>query len=443
MIYKYFNTALIIRTLVIVLAAIGGTISYLEANWILLAVCGLIIVILTANTIHYFNTINRKLSYFFEAVRNEDSSLHFPDYVKQPYVKNLHISLNNVNEVLSEIKIRNEHKEHFFKEFMKHSSTGLMAVDEKGYIEIINKTALRLLNAPILIHIERIKQLNQAFYDALLALGNNQSKTIKILVRNELHVVMIKMVKLKFSEKDFRIYSLSDIKTELDEKEMETWQKMIRILTHEIMNSITPISSISSTLSNYFNNGKSVNERSLENIAHGLGVIHERSKGLTHFVENYRKLTKVPKPVFAKIVIDDWLNAVRILFEERESKDQISLIIKNRYPKKSFLGDQKLLTQVVINLLNNSADALINTKEKKLTIDVSESPKGSFNIKFIDNGPGITPENLEQIFMPFFTTKENGSGIGLSLSRQIMKLHKGELMARSTPGKETVFEMRI
>lgn len=442
MVYKYFNRAIILRALVLVLATIGGTISFLNAEWIYLFICCLAILIVVVNTIYYFNAVNRKLAFFFDAVRNEDSTLHFPDHIKQPFVKSLHQSLNNLNEVLSTIKIRSEHKERFFMEFMKHSSTGLIAIDEKGYIEIINNTALKMFGTRILVHIDRLQQLNKDFHQALTNLNPNQSKTIKVLIREELHIIQIQMVHLKFGTQNFNIYSLSDIKNELDEREMDAWQKLIRIMTHEIMNSIAPISSISQTLSNYFVNGKKVTKHELDNTQHGLQVISERSRGLTQFVDSYRKMTKLPKPVFKKIVLRDWMETCRILFEERAFKEQVDLDIVNKFKGDAFFGDQKLLTQVVLNLFNNACDALKNNKEKKVSIMISGS-EARLSIKFIDNGPGIQKDELDQIFIPFFTTKDNGSGIGLSLSRQILRMHKGQLTARSNPGKETVFEIRI
>ena len=441
--YRYFNFAIASRAGILVLLSAFATWSYLSSRWIFLAIAIFLIGAIIYNIVRYFNSINRKLTFFFDSVRNEDSTLHFPENVKSQPLRDLNRSLNNLNKVISAIKIRSEHKERFFQEFMKHSTTGLMAIDEKGYIEIINDSALQIFNSRILVHIERLKQTNSSFYEILLALKPNESKIVKTLINEELHVVLMKMVELKFGNKLYKIFSLSDIKPELDEKEMETWQKLIRILTHEIMNSIAPISSVSDTLLNYFRSDRIVTAREMENIAHGLDVINERSKGLIHFVDNYRKLSKIPKPVFKDIEVNSWLESVLLLFNERKEKDGINLQVKNEYQGSAFLGDRKLLTHVVINLLNNAADALTAVDEKKLFIHVTGSESRGISIKFIDNGPGISPENLDQIFIPFFTTKENGSGIGLSLSRQIMKLHKGQLTGRSAPGKETVFEMKI
>ncbi len=443
MVSKYLNIAILSRLILLIIFSIATAWFFINENWIELSICVAGLIIVFINIIRYFNSLNRKLTYFFEAVSNEDSTLHFPENVETDSVLKLNKSFNQVNSLISDIKIKNEQRERFFMEFMRNSSTGLMAIDDKGYIEIANAAALKLLNTKFIVNIIRLKQINKDLFHAIKSVKHNQSTTIKILIANEFHDVLIRMVSIVFGDKVYKLYSLDDIKAELDAKEMETWQKLIRILTHEIMNSIAPVSSISDTMLRYFKQNEVVSSNELENIKQGLDVINERSKGLMHFVDNYRKLTKIPKPVFEKIVIDDWFESIKILFAERALNEVINLNIRNDFEGKSFLGDQKILTQVVINLLNNAADALKKVSNKKLSIRISGSQQKGTIIKFIDNGPGISEEYLDQIFIPFFTTKENGSGIGLSLSRQIMTVHGGQLIASSVPGKETVFEMRI
>ena len=444
MVFKDFRFAIVLRGIILIGSSVAGTLFYLQDNWWALGFCGLILTIVLFNTLYFYNAINRKLTLFFESIRNEDTTLHFPEQVKSGSLKNLHRSLNNINQVLSTIKTHSEHKEWFFKELMRHSATGLIAVDSKGYVEIVNKTALQLFGAKLIVHIDRLKQLNKELWDTFQALEPNQSKTVRTVVRNELHVVMVKMVKLKFQEEEFLIYSLNDIKSELEENELDSWQKLIRIMTHEIMNSITPISSISETLSGYFKKGEKITENQLVNLSDGLEVINERSKGLTHFVENYRRLSRVPKPEFREIAIDDWLESLLKLADQRVSAEHVQMAVFNRVSVKTFLGDQKLLTQVALNLIYNAVDSLtqVGKEDRSLKIKVIEKDN-KIRFQFIDNGPGIPMEQIDQVFIPFFTTKEDGSGIGLSLSRQIMRLHKGQLNVRSNPGVETVFEMVV
>jgi len=251
---------------------------------------------------------------------------------------------------------------------------------------------------------------------------------------------------LNFGENRYRLYSISDIKSELEENELDSWQKLIRVMTHEIMNSIAPITSLSNTLSRIFirNNNplpaKEVTEKHVANIINGLEVIENTGKGLMRFVEDYRKLTKIPSPVFKPIEINNWLNAIRLLMKSRLDEENINLRITRKGAQEELIGDEKMLNQVMINMLNNAIDALKSVeKSKKITVSVSENVAGRLRISITDNGKGIPPEEIDKIFIPFYTTKENGSGIGLSLSRKIMRLHRGSISVFSRPDEQTTF----
>jgi two-component system, NtrC family, nitrogen regulation sensor histidine kinase NtrY len=369
--------------------------------------------------------------------------------VKNKSLRNLHTSLNRINKVISEIKIKQAHNEKFFLEFMKRSATGLMAVDDQDYVEIINDAALRLIGLAHISHLRRLQQQHTELYSAMLHLKTGHTRIIKLIHGQELRQVSIKVAYFTFGAKQYGIFSIYDIRAEMEENELETWQKLIRIMTHEIMNSIAPITSISKTLSKFYISDESrktvetLSQTEIDNTIQGLAVIEDRAQGLLHFVDNYRKLTKIPKPVFKPIDIDEWLDCILLLFQNRMECGNIAVELVKKYPKKEFPGDVKLLTQVVLNLLNNAADALENIEEKKIVIATSESKSGTLKLEILDNGKGFGNEELDKIFMPFYTTKENGSGIGLSLSRQIMRLHKGSIMAHSNPGKRTVFEMKF
>jgi signal transduction histidine kinase len=250
---------------------------------------------------------------------------------------------------------------------------------------------------------------------------------------------------LNFGMNRYRLYSISDIKAELEENELDSWQKLIRVMTHEIMNSIAPITSLSNTLTRIFikNNdplpAHEVTEKHISNIIHGLEVIENTGKGLMRFVEDYRKLTKIPTPVFKPILINNWLNAIRLLMKNRLDEENVNLRITKKGSHEELIGDEKLLNQVMINIINNAIDALKSVEHKKIIISVSENTMGRLKISISDNGKGIPPEEIEKLFIPFYTTKENGSGIGLSLSRKIMRLHRGSISVFSQPGDQTTF----
>jgi signal transduction histidine kinase len=184
---------------------------------------------------------------------------------------------------------------------------------------------------------------------------------------------------------------------------------------------------------------KAITQKHIANTIHGLDVIENTGKGLMHFVEDYRRLTRIPKPVFKSINISDWLTDLQLLMKNKLDEEHIEFKVVNKESRRALIGDEKLLNQVIINILNNAIDALKSTSEKKIVLGVMESSTGKFKINITDNGPGITPDEIEKIFIPFYTTKENGSGIGLSLSRQIMRLHKGSISAFSVPEEQTTF----
>lgn len=445
--YRHLNRGLIIRLLIFSLLLIACTLAFYQQYWLYVIPLLLLLLFSGWYIVYYFNAGNRKLTYFFEAVKNEDSTLHFPENIHNKSLQELHKSMNRINEMVSAIKIKNEHNQRFFLEFMKHSSTGLMVVDEKGYIDTINGKALRFCRLAYLSHIQRLAQSNPTLYEAITTIMPGESRSLKWLDGQDIQQVSLKVVALHFGEKKYRIYSLYDIRAELEENELETWQKLIRIMTHEIMNSIAPITSLSNTLSKfYIKNGEKVaardiSQKEVNDTIQGLAVIEERGEGLIHFVDNYRKLTKVPKPDFKAVHLHEWLQTVEWLVGKRMEEEGIRLCISHQHARTSFLADEKLLTQVVINLINNAADALAHTANKHIQIVVSEGEEGKLKIAITDNGPGFSAEEMENLFIPFYTTKENGSGIGLSLSRQIMRLHKGSISARSFPGKETTFEL--
>lgn len=445
MISKSFNLSVAIRILVfgVAIAALG--IFIYRQNWLMAVPLILLVTVMFFNLLYFLNHVNRKLSFFFDAIINDDTTLHYTENIHPGSLRSLNQSLNRLNKHIADIKLVNEHNEKFFHEMLKSSATGLMAIDEQGYIVQINDAALGFLGLPYLSHIDLLKQKNNELYRHMMHIAPGQSRMVKSLSDNELHSFSLKMAILNFGTDKYRLYSISDIKTELEENELDSWQKLIRVMTHEIMNSIAPITSLSNTMSRIFikNNkplpANEVTEKHVDNIIQGLEVIENTGHGLMRFVENYRKLTRIPIPVFKPINIINWLDSLRLLMKNCIEEEVIELKIVKKTVQEELIGDEKMLSQVMINILNNAIDALKNVKLKKIIITVTESPAGKLRISISDNGKGIPADEVEKIFIPFYTTKENGSGIGLSLSRKIMRLHKGSISVVSRLKEETVF----
>jgi len=246
--------------------------------------------------------------------------------------------------------------------------------------------------------------------------------------------------------------TIKDIQNELEENEMESWQKLIRVLTHEIMNSITPIASITQTLnymikdvrSTYTNAFQDEGEtEAIEEIELAIETIHKRSVGLLHFVESYRDLTRIPTPRFTIFPIRQLFDNLKGLMKEEMNQRNILCIATVTPDHLELSADEQLIEQVLINLLKNAIQALEKTEPPRIEIKAFTDSNGKIIIQMSDNGQGILPEVLDKIFVPFFTTKPKGSGIGLSLSRQILRLHGGTLTAHSEPDVETVFTLKF
>jgi len=449
MIYNIVSIPLIIRLLLFSAISVAMGFSISQGRWALCTILGVFCLLSIYELAGYLNGIYRKITFFFDAVRNEDSTLHFPENTKDKSFRNLHHSLNRLNELITDIKIRNENNERFFRQLLKYSSTGTIVEDENGYIDLINDSALEMLQMTNLVHMDLLKQKNSELFENLQQIKPGQGSTVKIFDDSGLKLVSVKVAMIKFGSKAYKVFSMYDIKSELEEKELDTWQKLIRVLTHEIMNSVAPITSLSNTLRRIFtpNNkpvsAKEIQQKSIDKALEGLAVIEETGKGLMNFVDNYRKLAKIPKPVFKPILVEEWLNRVYLLMKDKIENEKIEFNLINHNVQKPFPGDEKLLTQVVINILNNAIDALEVKKLKRIQISSNYKKNNGLEIKIIDNGKGIDDENLEKIFIPFYTTRENGSGIGLSLSRQIMRLHKGTIEAYSKPHHYTTFVLKL
>lgn len=446
---RYTKKGVIWRLLLFGAFTAGGCCAIVYQTWEY-AVLALLGAIITAwNLLYFINGIHRKLDFFFEAIRNEDGSLHFPENIDHKSLKGVHRNMNRINDLVNEIKARQARSEQFFLEFMKRSASGMIAVDEEGFVEVVNDMALKIIGLNNLTHINRLEQHLPALYDLMTHLQSGHGESLKIPEGRELKHLAIKVAVIRFSEKEYRIYSINDIKTEMETNELETWQKLIRIMTHEIMNSIAPVTSISQTLGRFFlKDGQTVKveelgQQEVENTAQGLAVIGERAEGLLQFVDRYRKLTRLPQPEFKPIVLEQWLDSIKLLFEEQRKAHQIDLKIVNDYPNAEFPGDESLLTHVVLNLLNNAVEAMDGMETRSIEIKTEATSGGGLRLVVTDSGRGFREEERDKIFLPFYTTRKNGSGIGLSLSRQIVHMHKGSISASSNAGEGAEFVLEL
>jgi nitrogen fixation/metabolism regulation signal transduction histidine kinase len=404
----------------------------------------------------WLNRTNKKLAYFFSAVRNEDTSLFFPEGVGFANEKLLNKSLNELNTRLKDARINIELQEKFYKNIMEKIRTGIISFYSNGVVEFTNPEIKRMFGLDQIPHINKLKNIDPRLVELLENIESGEQRRINVKVNHNLLSLAVHSQSIIIQSREIKIVTLQDIKSELDMHEMDSWQKLIRILNHEIMNSVAPITSLSSTISGFYKEGEEqrspeyITPKIISDTLRGLNIIEDHGKGLIHFVESYRSLTQLPKPEFIRVNIKEFFERITILvnsYYDSDAGSDINIsnpVIRSKVTPDdlTLMADDKLLAQVFINVIKNSIEAFGEaSKGDSIALNGYKNPEGRIVLVVQDNGPGMDAETLEKIFVPFFTTKETGSGIGLSLSRQIIRLHNGNISYDSTAGSGTIVTM--
>jgi nitrogen fixation/metabolism regulation signal transduction histidine kinase len=397
----------------------------------------------------HLNIVNRKIATFFNAVHNQDTAIQMPKKNGSKVIAEIYAGMEKTIKVIQTIKMESQFKEKLFMAMIEHSTTGFISVDEHGDFEIMNETARKMLGVEYTSNLDRIKVVAPELYNTLITLVPGQSRSCRLSRPNFSTIVQVASSKLIYKNKKLTLVSLLDIQKEIDARELDSWQKLIRIMNHEIMNSIAPITSASKSMYNILIknnipiNKEEIKVQTINDLINCLEVIDAMSNGLNYFVENYRKLNKIPEPVIKEIDIQKWISTLQQILPECIDNQNTILEIVNIDKNKTFNGDERLLNQVIINIVKNAAQAPLDDENKKIKISFGSSPKDRIEIKIWNNGQTIDKENLDRIFIPFFTTKENGAGIGLYVSRQIVNLHNGSLTVASNKEAGTTFNITL
>lgn len=442
----YINIIAYVMILAVLCIALGFLITG-KHSLRLIILCVLAIIVLTGSLVSYLNRTNRNIKFFFDSVKNDETGLSFRSGTNDDTLRELYSSMNNVNRHIQNLKIINRQQEQYFKRILEHLATGIVTYDTKGFIQHANTSAKNLLALETFTHIRQLEKIDSKLFSVVSSIKPNERKLVGINSPNGDVQLALKTTSYGSDQNKLMILSVQDIKHELDEKEIDSWMKLIRVLMHEIMNSITPITSLSESLSGIYKyEGKpvepaSIDEKTISTTLQGLEVIRDQGKGLMSFVENYRKLTHIPRPEKKQVKVSDIFARVKILTSPLEKGENTKIIFDENEPDRTIFADENLVSLVLINLVKNALEANTANSNAIIRINTQNGPDNHTEICVTDNGPGINGEILDKIFIPFFTTRKNGSGIGLSLSRQIMGAHGGTLKVRSEPGKETVFCM--
>jgi nitrogen fixation/metabolism regulation signal transduction histidine kinase len=395
--------------------------------------------------VRYSESSFKKVRLFLDNIKQDKYSQLYPVKFDGTETDDLHIEFNAILAKLKEDQAEKEANYQYFRSVFKHLSIGLITFGENGEIQILNVAAKRILNVDDLKSISEIESINKELHLAIQNLRTGGSELIKIAHPDGIMQLSVYVIELLMRGEKFKLVSLQNIQSELEEKEMEAWQNLVKILTHEIMNSIAPISSLASTLKGEIEEKMDHHEpmtpSEMEDCLMGISTIEKRSEGLISFVSEFRSLAHIPTPKFGSIGISRLFDQLEVLLQNQLEANEIKFV-KELNPRELILfGDQMQIEQVMINLLQNAIQALEDSEEKVITLRAFIDEAGKIILEVSDTGKGIEEEALGKIFIPFFTTKKKGSGIGLSLSKQIMRRHKGNIQVRSAVGEGTTFKL--
>jgi nitrogen fixation/metabolism regulation signal transduction histidine kinase len=403
---------------------------FLQAWWLLLLV----------------NRTNTDLERFLSSVHDKDSSIRFSSAGSASFGK-LHDSMNQLNSDIQRIKIEKERKDQVLHSLVDQVEIGILSLDSNGNIEFSNKAAARFLSLPTGGQ-PLAKNGNCEMYPILQTIRPGQEILHKVEIDTQVRSILIRAAEIRFEGTSLKLISFQDITHELNRKELDSWQKLIRVLTHEIMNSISPITSLTSVISGYFKNREDVpvqpeqiSVKIISKTLSGLDTIEETGKGLLNFVDKYRSLTSLPKPDFCRFTVDSLIRKCRILMEAN-IPDHITISTLVTPPDIVLTADMGQVELILINLIKNAIEALSGYQTGKIQVKAFYDDS-EVVIQVEDDGAGITGDKIDDIFVPFYTTKEHGSGIGLSLSRQIMENHGGSITVHSTPHMGATFSLKF
>lgn len=397
---------------------------------------------------------NREVAQFLLNIKYDDYAATYSDEEKDAAFDNLHGAFNVVADKFRSIRSQKEAQFQYLQAIVEHVDTGLICFDRNGQTVLMNRALQRLLRRSYLPNREMVARLDAALGEALAEIQPGERRLVKFVTEGSMLQLSVRVSLLKMPDGDtYQLFAVQNIHNELEEQELESWQKLIRILTHEIMNSATPIVSLSATTGSILQSPDAAVH--LDDLRAANQAIGRRAEGLMQFTEAYRRLTKVPQPKFQEIEVHDFLENMSTLVQPIFTEKNIQLELTVDSGRRtgdgganrplSLQADPALLEQVLLNLLYNAAAAVESrpTADRRVKISFFKNEEGSSVIAVEDNGEGIAPELLEQVFVPFFTTKMEGSGIGLSLCRQILHLHKGTISVVSKLGEGATFLVKL
>lgn len=399
--------------------------------------------------IRYVNHTNYSLVKFLDALKSEDYSVYFSPSEKGASFKKVFDDFNTIIGIFKRNNIEKEAQYKHFKQILEQVNLGIISIHKddllhdhsENEILFLNKAASEILMQPRHKYWHRLAHHIPWFTNEIVRLKNGGKTLLNVDFNDEKKQLSLEVVDVSYLQTPYLFITFQDIRSEIAQKEIDAWHNIIRVMAHEMLNSFTPVSSLASTIVDMTKQDEN-NEQIelLKDINLAASTIKRRSDGLLDFVTDYRTIASIPNPTIKKVLLQPFLRSIEVLLNPDLEKEKIQLEIKKMPPRTIINADEQLIEQILINLISNSRHALKGIKNGKITIECIINDRNTI-VRINDNGKGIPLEIMDQIFIPFYTTRKNGSGIGLSLSKSIMKKHGGDIYAQSTQDEGTTFSL--
>ena len=425
--------------------------GFVATNWeVTPLACGVLAALALIELIHFVEKSNRKLISFLDFVSHQDFSSSGGGTGLGKSFDDLSGAYQIIAKEMRRLNVEKEANSQYLASVVDHINVALLCLSSDGEINLMNRQAKQLFHSPYLYNLKGLEKIDPKLPQIIGSLKNNEHRLLDIDIANENMKLAVHATDFQLLNRDYKLISFQNIRDDLEQQEIDSWQKLVSVLTHEIMNSVTPIISLTGVIKDKMilesGEGPRIGELSqdeLHDLQRSVESIESRSKGLHRFVQTYRQLTDIPAPNNSKVAISDIIENLRALMSPELEKRSVALVVNGKMDDLYIDADQQQIEQVLINLIKNAMEALTDRPNPEIRLHIEQTNSTNLVIQIADNGVGIDPEHLEQVFVPFFTTKQHGTGVGLSISRQIAAQNKGILSVISVFGKGSTFSLRF
>lgn len=450
MIFRRLEFGLLVRFILLV-GMMYLTLHYLtQFTWLQVTTGIVVMLVQLWEMARYVTRSNRELARFLEAVKQRDFTQRFNEHNTNNSLQHLHQAFNQISSTYKQLQLEKEAQLHYMQTILQLIDTGIVAFDDAGEVEWVNNAFKNILAIPHLKNLVSLKTRYPDLYQAVLDLQLNENKLQKVKLPTGTSQLLLTSVAFNMQDRHLTLAAFKNVSSTIDETETEAWQKLLRVMTHEIMNSVAPIASLADSLGrvlkadreSYESEGQPPpNQELLQDTEEGISIIKKRSEGLLRFAHFYRNLNKAQHILLTTVYVQELFNSIGTLMHPRLKETGVKLSCEISSSDLTLNGDVTLLEQVLINLILNAQRAVREQEDPRVGLKAYRADNGKAVIEIQDNGTGIPEELMESIFIPFFTSHKDGSGIGLSLAKHIMLLHKGNIQVSSKEGQGSVFKL--